>query len=82
MAIDGTKIHAQNAHHVIWERRPRCKLFNRAKLQRNLERIGRGIADALQEFADRDVQEDSDVDIPIGLPPPIPKSFDPLIPDL
>ena len=58
--MDGTKIHAQNAHRVIWGRGPRCKLFNRAKVQRNLERIERGIADALQEFADRDVQEDSD----------------------
>ena len=52
LAVDGTKIQAQNA---------RKQNFNRAKLQRNLERIERGIADALQEFADRDVQEDSDV---------------------
>ena len=51
LAVDGTKIHAQNA---------RKQNFNRAKLQRNLERIERGIADALQEFADRDVQEASD----------------------
>ena len=51
LAVDGTKIHAQNA---------RKQNFNRAKLQRSLERIERGIEDALQEFADRDVQEDSD----------------------
>ena len=51
LAVDGTKIHAQNAHRVIWGRGPRCKLFNRAKL----ERIERGIADAQQEFADLDV---------------------------
>ncbi|WP_116127308.1 transposase [Lewinella sp. IMCC34183] len=58
--MDGTKIHAQNARCVIWGGGPRCKHFNRAKLQRNLERIERGIAEALQEFADRDVQEASD----------------------
>ena len=51
LAVDGTKIHAQNA---------RKQNYNRAKLQRNLERIERGIEDALQEFADRDVQEDSE----------------------
>ena len=51
LAVDGTKIQAQNA---------RKQNFNRAKLQRNLERIERGIAEALQEFADRDVQEASD----------------------
>ena len=50
LAVDGTKIHAQNARKLN---------FNRAKLQRSLERIERGIEDALQEFADRDVQEDS-----------------------
>ncbi|CAH1001705.1 IS1182 family transposase ISVsp9 [Neolewinella maritima] len=51
LAVDGTKIHAQNA---------RKQNFNRAKLQRKLERIERGIAAALQEFADRDAQEASD----------------------
>ena len=51
LAVDGTKIHAQNA---------RKQNFNRAKLERNLERIERGITEALQEFADRDVQEASD----------------------
>ena len=51
LAVDGTKIQAQNA---------RKQNFNRAKLERSLERIERGIADALQEFADRDVQEASD----------------------
>ena len=51
LAVDGTKIHAQNA---------RKQNFNKAKLKRSLDRIERGIEDALQDFADRDVQEDSD----------------------
>ena len=51
LAVDGTKIHAQNS---------RKQNFNKAKLKRSLDRIERGIEDALQDFADRDVQEDSD----------------------
>lgn len=50
LAVDGTKVHAQNA---------RKQNFNPAKLKRSLKRIEQGINDALREFADRDAQEDS-----------------------
>ncbi|NJC28532.1 IS1182 family transposase [Neolewinella antarctica] len=50
IAGDGTKIRAQNASK---------KNFTDPKLKRSLERIDRGIAKALKEFATRDEQEDS-----------------------
>ena len=43
LAVDGTKIHAQNA---------RKQNFNKAKVKRSLDRIERGIEAALQDFAD------------------------------
>ena len=51
LAADGTKVHAQNS---------RKRNFNDKKLQRHLERLDKTIAQSLQEFADRDVQEDSE----------------------
>ena len=51
LAGDGTKIHAQNA---------RKKNCTDAKLKRHLARIDKGIDAALEEFATRDEQEDSE----------------------
>ena len=49
LAADGTKVHAQNS---------RKRNFNDKKLQRHLDRLDKNIEQSLQEFADRDVQED------------------------
>ncbi len=51
LAADGTKVQAQNS---------RKRNFNAKKLQRHLERLDKTIEQSLQEFADRDVQEDSE----------------------
>ena len=51
LAADGTKVHAQNS---------RKRNFNDKKLQRHLDRLDKNIEQSLQEFADRDVQEDSE----------------------
>ncbi|WP_420458732.1 IS1182 family transposase [Neolewinella sp.] len=51
LAIDGTKVRAQNSTK---------RNFNAAKLKRNLERIEAGITAALEEFARRDEQEGED----------------------
>jgi transposase len=51
IAVDGTKIHAQNA---------RKKNFNDAKLKRHLDRIDNRIDEALEEFSRLDRYEDSE----------------------
>ena len=51
LAVDGTKVRAQNSTK---------RNFNAAKLKRNLERIEAGITAALEEFARRDEQEGED----------------------
>lgn len=51
LAIDGTKVRAQNSTK---------RNFNDAKLRRNLERIEAGITSAMEEFARRDAQEGED----------------------
>lgn len=51
LAVDGTKIHGQNA---------RKKNFNAAKIQRHLDRIDDRIAEAMTEFARQDAYEDSE----------------------
>ena len=51
LAVDGTKVRAQNSTK---------RNFNAAKLERNLERIEAGITAALEEFARRDEQEGED----------------------
>ena len=51
IAVDGTKVHAQNA---------RKKNFNDAKLKRHLDRIDDRIDEALEEFSRLDKYEDSE----------------------